>query len=282
MHRLAVGAGADAQGARRIVDNESSVCQVALLHRNGETKRQRFLNPGGKLAGIFNSGPGCAPEHVVASISVSRINKVAIASPSVADLLREIRCLHHFHQQHDIEFPGYIAGDRILSGDVILSFDGSDVGDTRELVRIVGNSDVGKAVRVVVFRDGQTQTLLVTLGRREDAEAAIPASAPADIIPENKDILGLTIAEMSDELRQELGLDENADGLVVADVASESQAFDKGLRAGDVITEAGQQKVLTILDLEERIADAQDAGRKSLLLLVRRAGDPRFVALALD
>jgi serine protease Do len=170
----------------------------------------------------------------------------------------------------------------ILSGDVILSFDGSDVSDTRELVRIVGNSDVGKAVRVVVFRDGQTQTLLVTLGRREDAEAVVPASAPADIVPDNKDVLGLTIAEMTDELRKELGLDENANGLVVADVASESQAFDKGLRAGDVITEAGQQKVLTISDLEERIADAQDAGRKSLLLLVRRAGDPRFVALALE
>ena len=172
----------------------------------------------------------------------------------------------------------------MVAGDVILSFDGSDVQDTRELVRIVGNSQVGKAVRVVVFRDSKTQTLLVTLGRREEAEAAVPASIPApeEVDPIESDVLGLTIAEMTDELRQELGLPETADGLVVADVQGDSEAYEKGLRAGDVITEAGQEKVSTISDLEDRIAQADDAGRKSLLLLVRRAGDPRFVALSLE
>ncbi len=59
-----------------------------------------------------------------------------------------------------------------------------------------------------------------------------------------------------------------------------SEAFDKGMRAGDLITEAGQQKLETLSDLEDRIAEAQEAGRRSLLLLVRRAGDPRFVAIS--
>jgi len=177
------------------------------------------------------------------------------------------------------EGPAMEAG--IESGDVIMSFDGSDVTDTRELVRIVGNSEVGKAVRVVVYRDGKTQTLLITLGRREEAEAVVPASAPADAEPVNKDVLGLTVAEMTDELREELGLAGNAEGLVVADVSEDSEAYEKGLRAGDVITEAGQEKVASVADLEERIEAAKDGGRKSLLLLVRRAGDPRFVALTL-
>ena len=61
-----------------------------------------------------------------------------------------------------------------------------------------------------------------------------------------------------------------------------SEAYAKGLREGDVITEAGQQAVATVADLEAQVKEAQDAGRKSLLLLVRRAGDPRFVALPLD
>ncbi len=178
------------------------------------------------------------------------------------------------------EGPSKEAG--ILSGDVILSFDGVEVADTRELVRIVGNADIGKAARVVVFRDGETQTLMVTLGRREDAEAeAVPASAPADE-PVEKELLGLKIAEMTDELREQLGLNPGSDGLVVADVAEDSEAYEKGLRAGDVITEAGQQKVMRVADLEDRISEAEEAGRKSLLLLVRRAGEPRFVALSLD
>jgi serine protease Do len=61
-----------------------------------------------------------------------------------------------------------------------------------------------------------------------------------------------------------------------------SEAYEKGLRAGDVITEAGQEKVEALADLETRIEEAQEAGRKSLLLLVRRGGDPRFVALGLE
>ena len=61
-----------------------------------------------------------------------------------------------------------------------------------------------------------------------------------------------------------------------------SEAFEKGLRAGDVITEAGQQKVISIPDFEARLEEVKEAGRKSLLLLVRRAGDPRFVALNLS
>ena len=178
------------------------------------------------------------------------------------------------------EGPSKEAG--IESGDVILSFDGTEVADTRELVRTVGNAPIGKPARVVVFRDGETKTLVVTLGRREDAEAeAVPAAAMPDE-PVEKEVLGLSIAEMTDELRAELGLNPGADGLVVADVAEDSEAYEKGLRAGDVITEAGQQKVLKVADLEARIDEAKEAGRKSLLLLVRRSGEPRFVALALD
>jgi serine protease Do len=96
------------------------------------------------------------------------------------------------------------------------------------------------------------------------------------------DILGLKITTLTDELREGLGLPEGTEGLVVEDVAEDSEAFEKGLRAGDVITEAGQEVVATVADLESRIEAARDAGRKSLLLLVRRAGDPRFVALSLD
>lgn len=49
-----------------------------------------------------------------------------------------------------------------------------------------------------------------------------------------------------------------------------------------MITEAGQQKVVTIKDLQDRVTEAREAGRKSLLLLIRRGGDPRFVALTVS
>ena len=168
-------------------------------------------------------------------------------------------------------------------GDVILSFDGQEVADTRELVRVVGNSAVGKAVRVVVFREGKTQTLKVTLGRRETAEAeAAPEQPGAAPEPTETEMLGLTLTPLTEALREQLELGAGIEGLVVTGVDEASAAFEKGLRAGDVITEAGQQKVTSVSDLEARISEAREAGRKSLLLLVRRQGEPRFVALSLE
>ena len=180
------------------------------------------------------------------------------------------------------EGPAKEAG--LLSGDVILNFDGVDVADTRGLVRQVGNTTVGKSVRVVVYRDGGTQTVLVTLGRREDAERSVPASMPGGEAPdvEEKEILGLTLGALTDERRSEMNVPEGTDGLLVLRVDETSEAFEKGLRMGDVITEAGQQEVTSLGQLDERIAEATEAGRKSLLLLVRRDGEARFVALSLD
>ncbi len=181
------------------------------------------------------------------------------------------------------EGPAKEAG--LEAGDVIVTFDGVDVEDTRALVRQVGNTTVGKAVRVVVFRDGETQTVLVTLGRREEAEGAVPAALQDEEAEEAetlKEVLGMTVGVLTDELRAELGVAESMEGLAVIEVDETSEAYEKGLRAGDLITEAGQQKVTDLEELQARIDDARDAGRKSLLLLVRRGGDPRFVALSLE
>lgn len=171
----------------------------------------------------------------------------------------------------------------ILAGDVILSFEGTEVTNTRSLVRQVGNASVGATIRMTVLRDGKTQTLKVTLGRREEAEGAVPAVAEKpETEPDLIEVLGLTLSTLSEDIRTELGLDADAEGLVVRDVDEMSKAYEKGLRAGDLLTEASQQKLTAATDLETRITEARDAGRKSILLLVRRAGEPRFVALSLD
>ena len=173
----------------------------------------------------------------------------------------------------------------MLSGDVILSYDGVDVEDTRGLVRTVGNADVGKTVRVIVFREGKTQTLKITLGRREDAEsneAPMDADTSEEGDVQEMEMLGLKLAPLTDDLREQLELAADANGLVVTDVDEAAEAFEKGLRAGDVITEAGQRKIATAGELQAQVDAAKEAGRKSLLLLVRRSGEPRFVALTLD
>ncbi len=177
------------------------------------------------------------------------------------------------------EGPAMDAG--MKSGDVIVTFDGNDVADTRDLVRRVGDTEVGKAVSVVVLRDGEPETLSITLGRRELAEGeAVPAVAQS--APTEKEMFGLTLVPVTDKEMAELNLAPGTEGLVITAVDETSEAYEKGLRAGDLITEAGQQKVTGLADFEARVAEAKDAGRMSLLLLIRREGEPRFVALSID
>ena len=176
--------------------------------------------------------------------------------------------------------PALDAGVEV--GDVILSFDGTDIEDTRELVRIVGNSGVGETVRMRVFREGETQTILVTLGRRETAESASAAPGTAPVEPASGNVLGMQLTPLTSDMRQALGLDATMEGLVIEEVDPESDAAAKGLIPGDVITEVGQEPVGGLDVLEATIAEARDAGQKSLLFLIRRDGNPRFVAVSIE
>ena len=177
--------------------------------------------------------------------------------------------------------PGADAG--ILSGDVILSFDGVEVEDTRGLVTIVGNADVGKVVDVIIFRDGSSKTIKVTLGRREAAEKEkiVPTAKVPEKIKESVK-LGMKLLTINAETRTQLNLPEDLNGVAVLDVAETSDAFEKGIRAGDVIVEAGRTKVTDVNDISDIFENAINSGRKSILLLVKRGDNSRFVGLSLS
>lgn len=181
-----------------------------------------------------------------------------------------------------LEGPSQEAG--VQTGDIIQTFNGQEIADAGDLTRRVADTAVGQTVPVVVLRDGRTETLQVTLGQREVAEAALtPASGePKAEEPRELDILGMKLSPLDDAMRGRLGLSADDTGLVVMSVTPDSEAAAKNFQQGDIITEAGQQRITRLQDLEDRVAEAREAGRKSVLLLVRRNGDPRFVALAID
>jgi serine protease Do len=182
------------------------------------------------------------------------------------------------------EGPAKDAG--LLAGDVITTFNEQEITDVRDLTRTVADSPIGEAVPVLVLREGVETTIQVVLGRRETAEAeAQPAKADEKGTPEapkEAELLGLKLVPMDDKIAKELGMPAGSTGLAVTHVDPASEAAAKGLMAGDVIVEAGQKAVVRLDDLTARVDEAKEAGRKSLLLLVRREGDPRFVALSIE
>jgi serine protease Do len=171
---------------------------------------------------------------------------------------------------------------QIQAGDVILQFDGKTISRMRGLPRIVGETPIGKTVEVVVWRNGGRQTVDVELGELpEDEELAALTQEDADgpSAMAEVGVLGLTVASITDDLRERFELSPDARGVIILEVAEGSEAASKNLRPGDVIAEVGQEEVSSPPEVMAKINQAQQENKKSVLLLIDRQGDLRFEAL---
>jgi serine protease Do len=179
--------------------------------------------------------------------------------------------------------PAEAAG--IEQGDVILRFDGQEVGEMRKLPRMVAETGIGKAVEVVVWRKGEEVMLQVELGELDEeqmAAATLGEEPPAERSTGLVEPLGLNLAQLTPELRTQFELGEETDGVVITDVQADGTAAEKGLRPGDVIVEVDQEVVKTPADVADRVERAKDEGFRVVTLLVLRQGDFQWVAVRLD
>jgi serine protease Do len=175
--------------------------------------------------------------------------------------------------------PAAAAG--IQPQDVILRFDGKPITNERRLTQVVSSTEIGKVVDVVVWRKGREETLKAKLGDLDKAsEAAAKESEGAPPKAENEPVLGMELAEITPALKEKLKL--TAEGVAVTKVDPKSQAHEKGIRAGDVIAEVDQTKVTKPEQIRELLAKAAQGRKTSVMLLVQRGEDRRFVALRLD
>jgi serine protease Do len=168
------------------------------------------------------------------------------------------------------------------AGDVITKFDGKDVSTMRGLPRLVAQTPIGKTVELEALRKGEKRSFKVTIGRLVEDEKTAEPSQGQDQPPE-KAMIGLRLAPLTDELRQQHGIDSKVKGVVVTEVDAQSPAAQKGVKVGDVIVEAGQEQVSSPEDVAKSIDKVRKAGRKAVLLRLEDAkGDLRFVAVPLE
>jgi serine protease Do len=177
-------------------------------------------------------------------------------------------------------FDGPAKDAGLKTMDVIVMFDGKEVADSGALVRIVGGTPVGATVKTIVLRDGKRMSIDVVLGQRPEPNALAQGDKPAE--PEQQGLLGMQLSEITPDMRSDMNLSDEVTGVLLLSVEADSLAAASGLAAGDLITDAAQNPVEEIADLVEQVENATDAGRESLLLLVRRDGEPRFVVLKLN
>src|SRR5450432_1694322 len=174
----------------------------------------------------------------------------------------------------------------IEPGDVVIKFDDKDIKEPKDLSRVVADTAVGKAVDVVIIRKCAEETKQVTLGRLEDGEKAVQASAKSQPEPEKpatQKALGLDLATLSKDLRTRYKIKESVKGVIITSVDGSSDAAEKRLSAGEVIVEVAQEAVANAADVKKRVDQLKKDGKKSILLLVSNAdGELRFVALSVQ
>jgi serine protease Do len=174
----------------------------------------------------------------------------------------------------------------IEPGDVVIKFDGKDIKEPKDLSRVVADTAVGKEVDVVVIRKGAEETHKVTLGRLEDGDKAVQASAKTQPEPEKpvtQKALGLDLATLSKDLRSRYKVKDSVKGVIITNVDGSSDAAEKRLSPGEVIVEVAQEAVSNATDVKKRVDQLKKDGKKSILLLVSNAdGELRFVALSVQ
>lgn len=170
---------------------------------------------------------------------------------------------------------GPAEGAGLQQQDAIVTVDGAEIADSRDLARKIAAYAPNTKVDVGIWRDGQQQTINVDLGRFPTTEAELAAlndGKPAEAKTTELDQLGFALAAAPDA---------NEEGIRITNVDPSSDAARKGLKTGDRVLEVQGVEVSSIDDVIKGVKQARDKDRPAVLLHVQSGNDKRFVAVQL-
>lgn len=250
----------------------------ALVNTDGDLVgiNSQILSPSGGSIGIGFAIPARMADHVMQQLvqhGVVRRGQLGVTVQGVNWDLAQSLGLKNVEgalvSAVQPESPADRAG--LQRGDVILSFNGTEIPDSNSLRNRVASTEPGSKVTLGVLRDGKTQTIAATLG-----ELAAPRRAANDGTPDGEHgRYGLAVEPLTPDVARQLGV-QNATGLVVSDVAPGSAASDAGIRSGDVIQQVNRRPVKSVTELQEAL---KESGTRPALVLINRQGSDLYVAL---
>ncbi len=139
---------------------------------------------------------------------------------------------------------------------------------------IVSSTTPGNNSKVVIVRDGDWKTINVTLEELEQENQTFAT------INNDRSSLGIEVRDISNSLAERYEIDPKNDGVLVIDIDKKSNAYEAGIRVGDIITRVGTKKVTSSKDFINLIDDSKQ--HDSLLLLIKRGERSSYFAFEID
>jgi serine protease Do len=177
----------------------------------------------------------------------------------------------------DVVADGPAAKAGLKSGDVIVGFGNQPIKNTHELALAVANSPPGQSVDAKILRDSKPQTISVKIDQLKRGKEGMEVGDAGT----EKGGLGLNLAPLDKDTRQELGLSQSVTGAVVAGVKPDSPADEQGIRQGDVVVRVDNTQIKAPSDASEAVAKAKKSGKKAVAVLINRGGNNIFLAVPL-
>ena len=168
-------------------------------------------------------------------------------------------------------------------GDVITSVNSQTVTNPGDLASDIANVDPDHKANIVYLRDGKQNTVSVAVTTMPaNPDAAFQQGGSNSGTGQQQGALGLTLAPLTSDARNQLNLPNSATGAVIAAVRPNSLADQAGLEPGDLLVGVGATNVKTPDDAVAAISAARKSGSGALALRIVRQGQALFVGIAVS
>ncbi len=170
----------------------------------------------------------------------------------------------------------------VKAGDIILEFNGERIQEMKQLPLIVARTEVGKKVKVKIWRNKKEITKVITLGRLETSEdfKVSDKSKSQEIIEiEN---LKISVRQINKEDIKNRNLPNQTTGLVVTKIQNDSPLFNS-IETNSIILEAQKKKIRTANDLKQITNQVLNSNEKTILLVIFNSQNQRrYIGIKLD
>ena len=170
----------------------------------------------------------------------------------------------------------------VKAGDIILEFNGEKIQEMKELPIIVARTEVGKKVKVKIWRNKKEIIKTITLGRLETSEDFKVAEKNTPLKEERIEKLKITVKQLSKEDIKTRNLPNQTSGLVITQIDSDSP-LNNTIELNSIILEAQKKKIRNSNDLNQMVEQVLKSNQKTILLVIYNSQNQRrYIGVKLD